>query len=441
VKFIGLILICGFIGISSNASSSDMLIPPSDLTGTSLGLEGQVDYGVNTLEEEGPLRHYEPVPVDHPFDSSTDGLSRAFYLTAIPKKFGGGMISTGSLRKTEFSRWIVRQSDETGRHWTTIDDFGGTDGDVQNRGEAWRAAVDEQGFIYVVGFLRIVRPEGTVRNWIVRKKHVWGNEWVEVDRFNLSNFPNVFPQDIIFVPNQGMIVIGGAFEGENNAWIIRRETEDGTWETVDFAVDQFGNNITITKDGTLYANGSTYFRSEENQQRAHVLIKKSTDGGKTWREATVRKFEGTRWGTSTMKASPTGEIYVSGTRILLEGGGAYWYTLKSNREGKNWRLVDRFELEEGKANDPFSIEFDRYGSVYVTGHSTDANDVQHLIVRRSDGFWGSYYWETFLDYTGPLGKGVFGVSSLVMDEQLFSAGFMILPNFTQDEWIVIRKGL
>jgi len=118
-------------------------------------------------------------------------------------------------------------------------------------------------------------------NWIVRKSTDAGSIWNTIDTFASSS-----AADLALDSSNNIFVVGT----DQTSWFVRKSTDDGAnWSTVDkfqFSTTEkaccspasVAQSIIIDLSDNVYVSGY----AQESSGKGHWLVRKSTDGGKSW---------------------------------------------------------------------------------------------------------------------------------------------------------------
>src|SRR5207237_10441863 len=112
-------------------------------------------------------------------------------------------------------------------------------------------------------------------------------------------------------------------------------------------------------DGSIYAAGSAQGAGQQ-----HWIVRKEVRGSTSWN--TVDDFSPSEFGARALsiKAAPTGEIYVAGARLATTG--SVWTVRKSSDHGQSWSTVDVVSVKDGQSEGT-TVAADSTGNIWVGG--------------------------------------------------------------------------
>lgn len=309
----------------------------------------------------------------------------------------------GTGDSTDYARSIA--IDESGNVYVTGESFGtGTYNDYatikydSNGNEMWTArfnsasnhhdqardiAVGSSGNVYVTGYSWIL---GNNRDCITIKYDTTGNQlWVAqyngsgngkdvAVKISIDTLENIYITGSTYNSNDDCLTIKYDSNG-NQVWL---STYDGYWD--------FGNNITIDTEGSVYITGTIFTIYGDYRDFDCVTIKYDKNGNQIW----VARYGGSTWDeTNTISVDEIGNVYVTGKS---ENSLTYsdYLVIKYNSTGtKLWSLVYN---GAGNFNDaPIASAIDKTGNIYVVGRSVGtASNNDFVTIKYDKG--GNQLW-------------------------------------------------
>jgi hypothetical protein len=307
----------------SLAANSQVLLPHSDFTPASKGIDVLVDpfptgpeqprlfvtamAGATTIFRVTGLDSSFSYFVPEPLDSA---ISSVFQIMHAP---GEGFYAVGG------SPWQVRRSPEEARgdagtwheddrfFFTSVDRKGNT---IQHSSKATGSAVDAAGNVYVSGMAQ----KGSSYLWIVRRKRTSGT-WETVHEAadpSVNMLPRVFsfpgndknPHPAVFTIsalNGKWTVLRSQAQGDKNSWLLVDSGPAPSAEATpyDGICDSMGN---------IYVAGC---RGLNGKNPSAWVVRRSDDGGNTW--TTMLDIQGEGSWVSRVAVDPTGAVSLSGT--------------------------------------------------------------------------------------------------------------------------------
>jgi len=305
-----------------------------------------------------------------PVDDFT-GVGNGAWYSGITSDSAGSLFAAGGYADESAGtyHWLVRRSQDVGITWQTIDDV---------TGESTTAiATDGTGNIYVAGY-----GSGY---WIVRKGTPDSSSPVGMSWQTVDTYAGAVARSVFCHPTAGVFAVGGA-----NPWTVRRSQNGGSsWTTVDTFVPKnatyaLANGICADLSGNLYVVG----RYQLNTTHAYRwLTRKSTNGGNSW--TTVDDFLPKGAGSSAIAngvgVDASGNVFVVG-RARGQGFTSSDWCVRLSAAGTGaWLTVDAFQYfpQTYGSSEALAVVGDASGHVLVTGYGTDANNVQHWLVRKN----------------------------------------------------------
>lgn len=141
----------------------------------------------------------------------------------------GAVYASGSLNDGETSRWLVRRSVDDGESWSTILDYGLSDGRTAS---GTGIGVTPDGEIVTSG---IVAGNGPAR-WLLRSSPDGGVSWTDDDEFGPFAGWGAFCTDLLVDAAGRIDVVGSSAPSgyrEYHWFVRRRTTPEGPWEVAD----------------------------------------------------------------------------------------------------------------------------------------------------------------------------------------------------------------
>jgi hypothetical protein len=253
------------------------------------------------------------------------------------------------------TRWIVRKGSNGGNSWSTVDDFGGPGGRIA---AAQSIAADARGNLYVAGFGDESPSDGSPglrTHWLVRQSRDGGRNWSTVDDFNCGFSARA---TAILSTSGGLFVAGSGWNDQSSGeqWLVRKGTVDGAagvrWQTVDEfqlqenkrAYDSRPHGLMADARGNLYAVGRSNARAQ-GMPSVHWIVRRAFSTGTDW--TLVDKFQldpGNFAAARGITASDQGGVYVVG-QALDRDLSAHWIVRKSaTGETGSWSIDDDFRM-------------------------------------------------------------------------------------------------
>jgi hypothetical protein len=254
------------------------------------------------------------------------------------------------------TRWIVRKSGKSGNSWTTVDDFSLPGGQTT---VAQGIAADVTGNLYVAGHGAESPSADSVdprRHWLVRQSRDGGRTWSTIDDFVYGFSAKAFA---IVSASNGLFVAGSGWNGDAKSgerWIVRKGTPDGAgrlrWQTVDELQsgergqwsESRASALGVDVCGNLYAVGRSYAPPGGNAT-AHWIVRRATQDGLSWTVVDSFQLESgcfaAAWGVT---ASEQGGVFVVG-QAAKNNSGIHWIVRHSaTGEPDSWSVSDNFRL-------------------------------------------------------------------------------------------------
>lgn len=251
-------------------------------------------------------------------------------------------------------RWIVRKSDADGTNWSTVDEFALPG--VQ-RTIAQALTVDADGRISVAGYGDAPGEAGQAQprtRWLVRQSRDGGRTWTTLDDFDYQFSAKATA--ILSTP-EGLFVAGSGWNGNaktSERWLVRKATTDVSgklqWQTVDEFQPRnlnhrFGaqaQGLGMDEQGQLYAVGRGY-ASGDGGNSVHWVVRRASRAGTDWTLVDTFQLQAGKYAAAIGVASGnSGGVYVVG-RAIDPRSGSHWIVRHSpTGEAGSWRVSDHF---------------------------------------------------------------------------------------------------
>jgi hypothetical protein len=326
---------------------------------------------------------------------SVTGLSYAHNRAFAADRLNGNLFAGGNINNLlpngtyqYDTLWFIREWNPVTRTWSTADDYSRLANDV---GQASCAdiMVAPNSDVYATGGGAL----GTGLGWVTRKRAAGASAFTTVDADYSGKTPGA-GWDLGFHPSYGVFAVGES----NGVWIVRRSpTGDvGTWATVDSFYTQrdwIGGRALcmLATPAKIHVVGSAY----KYRIGSHWIVRSSPDGGQTW--AITDDYAPTVPAEARgIVQDAAGNLVVCGYTIATAGG--YQWTVRKGTPGTKWvkqgkqlvpietitwtNIGNPYQLASGKSALPNGITIDAYGNVFIGGSASDANGVDHWIVRK-----------------------------------------------------------
>jgi hypothetical protein len=281
---------------------------------------------------------------------------------------------------------------------------------------AYQNMVDSKNNYYIIGASKV----GMIPRWVIYKSSDKGKNWRLV--YTLAN-EDAGPNDIddtyghrLAIGENDNLYAIGAFD---KRLIINKSTDFGeTWNKIDeYAVPgrtvyngDFIEKQTVAGKVILYT-GQAYDKATGASQ---WFARRSADNGITWTNYDESiEAEVFHASPNSIAVDPAGNIIAVGATRLTSADTYKWRIRKSTDDGLTWTaLGDEFQLAPNKPSFSYWIHSHKGGSgnsLFIGGRATDANNVNHTIIRRS--FNNGATWSTVEDQIGGGAYKVFGDQS------------------------------
>ena len=278
---------------------------------------------------------------------------------------------------------LVRRSTDSGKTWTVTLDFnlvGGKDSD------AFGMAADAGGNLY----LGLNGSDASdVPHWIVRKSGDGGLGWNTIDDFNLAAGKAAFAYAIAVSPAGTIMVSGGATDAAEKAHALIRKSSDGgtTWVKAD-DFQYAGPGGTYEKAGyqSLHVGPAGEFFGSlfvgDTVRKGHAVVRGTFDQGSTWRtldDYQLDALQDAAWNGAGFDAS--GRYYAIGqARDSL--GQSHWLVRQTSDQGKTWSTIDDFQYSPDQNTVGGGVHADSAGNVFAVGYGFDAAGKTHWLTRK-----------------------------------------------------------
>jgi hypothetical protein len=323
------------------------------------------------------------------------GLNYAHNRAFAADSLTGSLFAGGNLNNLlpngtyEFDTlWFIREWNPATGVWSTVDDAADLANDI---GQASCAdiLVTPSGDAYATGGSAL----GAGPGFLVRKRSAGASVFTTVDADYSRQTPGA-GWDLGFHPSFGVFAVGEV----NGIWTVRQSPsgEPGTWTTADSFFAQRGWTsgralCILTTPSKIHVVGSAY----KYRQGSHWIVRSSSDGGQTW--AITDDYAPTIPSEARgLVQDAAGNLWVCGTTVAT-AGGTQWVVRKGTlgtklvKQGKQWVQVETitwtnvsapYQLAPGKSALPNGITIDTNGNIFIGGSATDADGVDHWIVRK-----------------------------------------------------------
>jgi len=252
------------------------------------------------------------------------------------------------------------------------------------------------------------------------------------DLYRLNLADNSWQGQVLFDPPRGVREL--AFDpGSQSLFAVRYNEDPFTgrqiWKSSDqggswVVVDSFAGSLSgFAADdlGNLYISGTTNLA---NGGTATWFVRKSSDHGTTWN--TVDRVLNASPAVMHFVPGAQGGLFAAGNRV--SGGDLLWTVRRSRDGGATWTQVESF-YRSGKYTSATAIASDGQGRIYVAGYS--GPDPLQWEVRMSEN--GGASWKTI---SPPGATAQYNASSAGIALDL--SGNLILSGLL-DAWAVARR--
>jgi len=256
------------------------------------------------------------------------------------------------------TRWIVRKSGDSGNSWSTVDDFAWPGG---QRTTAQGFAADAAGNLYVAGYTDAPTSDskpGPRSRWLVRQSHDGGRNWSTIDDFGYGFSARAAA---IVSTSSGLFLAGSGWNGKSESgerWLVRKGTVDGAsgfrWQTVDeFQMKEHGHGynswahgLGVDGQGNLYAVGRSYAVADGGIS-AHWIVRRASSAGSDWSVVDTFQLDpGSFAAAFGIAAGGQGGVSVVGQAAGRNPGpGSHWIVRQSaTGDAGTWSVNDDFRL-------------------------------------------------------------------------------------------------
>ncbi len=312
-----------------------------------------------------------------------------FYLTSCGEKEGSAVVSC-----------------KMATEWKTVQDFQ-YEKNGENESKAYSLDIDEKGNIYVVGIGAANSSGlGSDKIIIIQKSTDGGASWETVDKYQHTadqptggaiGYANVHNASFLVHSDGSLYATFAAYfgapgEGGTYAvWIVRKSTDGGaTWKNVDGFystgawLSSFPLGITECPNGDIYVSGSNSTTTSLKQ-----LIRKSTDYGNTWSNTSSNFQPATNMMVVgySITCDSFGNVYTSGAYNDASGVGR-WFVRKS-KNNESFVVVDKYRKTTSYGSQALGVFVNNKEDIFAFGASDDsdgsANDTNaaYWTIRRS----------------------------------------------------------
>lgn len=260
--------------------------------------------------------------------------------------------------------------------WNTVDDFlpAGATGSRAN------AIASGSKGIFAAGKLDTT----TLGNvWITRRSTNLGDSWQTVDQLTNRSMARA----VAVNAKTGTIYVAGTEDRSGRSyWTVRKSVDNGaSWRTVDSYLDSSDgvmepNSVAVDGNGIVYVAGyANVFGGGNNPPRGKWIVRRSADGGATWRNVDViDQPEGAN--AYSVVASEMGRVWVAGSFGLYPNNT---WIVRFSSNGTDFRFVDEFNDAPGKFAVAYGGAIRSDASVVFVGEAVDASGFRHWIARKS----------------------------------------------------------
>jgi len=313
--------------------------------------------------------------------------------------FVGGIRYESGTFSTAVGNMIVFKSTDRGKTWSEDDYYRVASGNNLQYHHV-RAVTDIEGRPLMAGAYK--NADGSI-HWLVRRGAVGGGQWETVDDYKFTTDDSALQyvstyasaaRDVAVTSTGKIFVVGtGNTGGGHSQWVVRKsDTGDlGSWTVADHYVrggstgsgDAVAWGVAVDSKNSVYVVGE----SARDNDQAHAIVRKSTDGGDTW--TTVSNYN---YNTTASTDEKQQSIFVDaddniyyGTMVAI-GASDYkhWVIRRSMDGGKTWQTVDDYARgTTGDDQTPWGMFADTFGGIYAVGAGTSTAGISNLIVRKS----------------------------------------------------------
>lgn len=252
-------------------------------------------------------------------------------------------------------RWIVRKSDVGGTTWSTVDDFV-LPGSERTLAQA--LTVDANGHVYVAGYGDAPSDAGQPRprtRWLVRQSRDGGRTWTTLDDFDYQHSAKA---TAILSTSNGLFVAGSGWNGNSDTverWLVRKGTvgDQGSfrWQTVDefhLRKEAHGRQtggrasaLALDHAGNLYAVGRRYVFASDGRS-ADWVVRRASSAGTDWAVVDTFQLSEDHFAAASGVASAGRQgVYVVGRAV--DQTGARWIVRHSaTGAAGSWSVSDHF---------------------------------------------------------------------------------------------------
>lgn len=293
------------------------------------------------------------------------------------------------------TRWIVKKSGPGGISWSTVDEFAGPGSQTS---VAAGLSVDAAGNVLVAGHSDASLPNENSNprwRWLVRQSRDGGRSWSTIDDFTYGFRAKAAA---VVSSSNGIFVAGSGRDGtadSGDRWLVRKGTADGAggfrWQMVDefqsraqaHPFDARACGLAVDVQGQLYAIGRSHAGSEGASSTCHWTVRRGSSTGAEWTTVDTFQLHPGNFATAGgITISPHG-IYVIG-RAVGDSPATHWIVRHSaTGEAGSWSVRDDFLPSATPLTTPNPVDL---GFIPAEGLSSSAeNAIGSAIV--SDSQW------------------------------------------------------
>lgn len=390
----------------------DLFAPPSSLYAIAAdigtGPDGRTLYSVGSVELNSAGLHSAMVRMSADSGASWTTVDsylepgwpwasyRAFGLGANGSLLAGGELWDGA---TSTRVAIIRQSDDGGATWATVEAFQPSPSGQASYGDV-KMNPYSAGDIYAVGF----SSDAGVTSWAVRKQAAGAATFTTVDLFVPGAYTEA--RAVAFHPTAGIFVVGRSGPDLSNVkWTVRQSLtgEAGTWSTVD-AFQETAGGYSIARgiavgpapSYPIYVCGKAIQAVKKGPVKNvnNWVVRRSLNGGTAW--SVVDRFgaepASTILGPALGIALATGVTVLPSGKVFVTGNSAAptHHIVRKGTTAANgtmtWVTSDDYQHVSGQDSEGQAITSDIYGNIFSTGKAeTDSTGLGYLLTRKLTG--------------------------------------------------------
>lgn len=243
------------------------------------------------------------------------------------------------------------------------------------------------------------------------------------------------------------------FVSANYGWHIEKyDDSTSSWSVVDNYVPPTNstsstasiNQLIRNANNTIYAIGSY---NDTNTIGGHWFVRSSNNDGTTW-----NNLDDYQYATGTNAYSIANNGLHDGTTLYIVGTARestltyHWLIRKF--DGTSWSIDDDDTFSPNNLGaSALGITQDANGTIYVVGNYTDANHLQHWIVKQK--IKNSNTWVLLDDYTSEFTRNASAQSASVdalgrvfvsgYSSDIFGAQVPTIRMYQNSEWVTVEK--